>query len=98
MGSGMCDPEFRGTLAGHGYTVNPDSGEIEPLAGYVGPFSKRAAQIAGLLDRYGAEWRREHPNQEPGLGLRRAWDARAWAEDRPDKVVPRSGAELRARG
>jgi exodeoxyribonuclease V alpha subunit len=93
----MCDPEFRGTLAGHGYTVNPESGEIEPLAGYVGSFSKRAAQIAALLDRYEAEWRREHPNQEPGLGLRRAWDARAWAEDRPDKVVPRSGKELRAR-
>src|SRR5262249_9012086 len=26
-----------------------------------------------------------------------AWDARAWAEARPDKVVPRSGAELRER-
>ena len=27
----------------------------------------------------------------------RAWDTRAWAEGRPDKVIPRSGADLVAR-
>ena len=37
------------------------------------------------------------PAQEPGPALRRAWDRRAWAEARPDKVVPESGAELRQR-
>jgi exodeoxyribonuclease V alpha subunit len=92
----MCDPEFRAALAAHGYTLNPD-GEIDQLAEFVGPFSKRTAQIAALLDRYEAEWRRKHPGAEPGPGLRRAWDARAWAEDRPDKVIPQSGAELRQR-
>ena len=92
----VCDPELRATLAAHGYTLNRD-GEIVQLARFVGPFSKRAAQIGMLLDRYEAEWRREHPDHEPGPQLRRSWDARAWAEDRPDKVIPRSGAELRQR-
>ncbi len=91
-----CDPDFRAALAGHGYTLNPD-GEIDQLAPFVGAFSKRAAQIATLLDRYEAQWQADHPGVEPGPGLRRAWDARAWAEDRPDKIVPRSGEELRQR-
>ena len=92
----VCDPDFRAALAGHGYALNPD-GEIEQLARFVGPFSRRAEQIATNIDRYEADWRREHPNQVPGPGQWRAWDARAWAEDRPDKIVPRSGAELRQR-
>jgi hypothetical protein len=92
----VCDPEFRGALAGHGYTLTA-TGEITQLAEFVGPFSKRAAQITVLLDRYEAAWRRAHPDVEPGPGLRRVWDARAWAQDRPDKVVPRDGAELRQR-
>jgi hypothetical protein len=91
-----CDPEFRAALAAHGYTLSPD-GEVEQLARFVGPFSKRAMQIGRQLDRYEAEWRREHPDVEPGPRLRHAWDARAWADDRPDKVVPRSGQELRQR-
>lgn len=91
-----CDPDFRAALAGHGYTLTSDS-EIAQLAKFVGPFSKRAAQIGRLPDRYEADWRHTHPNQEPGPGLRRAWDARAWAEDRPDEVIPHSGAELRNR-
>jgi hypothetical protein len=91
-----CDPQFRAALAAHGYTLN-ESGEIEQLATFVGPFSKRAGQIAMLVDRYEAQWRADHPGDEPGPGLRRAWDARAWAEDRPDKIVPRSGRQLRRR-
>ncbi len=91
-----CDPQFRAALAEHGYTLNSD-GELVHLAPYVGAFSKRAAQIGRHLDRYEAAWRAEHPGQEPGPGLRRGWDTRAWAEARPDKIRPRSGAELRAR-
>ena len=84
----MCDPEFRAALAAHGYTLDPRTGEINELAPYVGAFSARAAQIARNIDRYEAEWRRDHPGQEPGPTLRRSWDRRAWAEARPDKVVP----------
>jgi thymidine kinase len=91
-----CDPGFRAALTAHGYTLN-EAGEVEQLARFVGPFSKRATQICGLLDRYEAQWRTEHPGAEPGPRLRRAWDARAWAENRPDKVIPRSGDELRQR-
>jgi conjugative relaxase-like TrwC/TraI family protein len=91
-----CDPAFRTALAAHGYTLNAE-GEITQLAQYVGPFSKRATQIGALLDRYETEWRIEHPGQEPGPTLRRGWDARAWAEDRPDKVIPRDGREVHAR-
>jgi hypothetical protein len=91
----VCDPDFRAALARHGFTLDPD-GEVTALAPFVGAFSKRAAQIGGLLDRYEAQWRAAHPGEEPGPVLRRSWDTRAWAQDRPDKVVPRDGRELRA--
>ncbi len=89
----MCDPEFRAALAGRGYTLEAD-GEIRQLAPYAGGFSQRTAQINRNVDRYEAAWRAEHPGQEPGPRLRRTWDRRAWADARPDKVVPRSGADL----
>lgn len=89
----MCDPEFRTALAARGYTLDGD-GEIEQLAPYASGFSQRAAQINRNVDRYEAAWRAEHPGQEPGPRLRRTWDRRAWADARPDKVVPHSGTDL----
>src|SRR5829696_7214967 len=91
-----CDPQFRAALAAHGYTLDA-TGEILELGAYVGPFSARAAQIGRNLDRYERDWLAAHPGEQPGPALRRAWDARAWAEARPDKVIPRSGADLVAR-
>jgi exodeoxyribonuclease V alpha subunit len=93
----MTDPGFRAALAMHGFTIDPDSGEVVQLADYVGPFSARAAQIARNIDRYEAQWRAANPDHEPGPAVRRAWDARAWVDARPDKVVPRDGAELTRR-
>ena len=93
----MCDPEFRAVLAAHGYTLDPKTGEVAQLAPYAGSFSARAAQITRNIDRYEAQWRSEHPDEEPGPTLRRAWDRRAWAQARPDKVAPVSGDELRQR-
>ncbi len=93
----MCDPAFRAVLAAHGYTLAPETVEVAQLAPYAGSFSARAAQITRNIDRYEAQWRSEHPDEEPGPTLRRAWDRRAWAQARPDKVVPESGAELRQR-
>src|SRR5450631_2237113 len=90
----ICDPDFRAALAGRGFTLDTASGEIVELAGFVGPFSARAAQIGRNVDRFEATWRLAHPGAEPGPRLRRSWDARAWAQDRPDKVVPKDGAEL----
>jgi len=91
-----CDPALRTALAGHGYTLNA-SGEISQLARYVGPFSRRAVQIGRHIDRYEAQWSAAHPGAQPGPALRRSWDARAWAEDRPDKVTPQPGADLHRR-
>jgi exodeoxyribonuclease V alpha subunit len=92
-----CDPKFRNALAAHGYRLDPESGEVTQLARYAGAFSARAAQITGNIDRYEATWRTEHPGEEPGPRLRRGWDSRAWAQARPDKVVPTDGTELAER-
>ena len=91
------NPRFRRVFAAHGFTLDPETSEIQQLAGYVGPFSARARQIRGHVDSYEAAWRAEHPGQEPGPALREAWDRGAWARGRPDKVVPTDGAELIAR-
>jgi exodeoxyribonuclease V alpha subunit len=88
------DPEFRTVLAARGFTLNAETGEVEQLAPYVGALSARTGQIHRNIDRYEAEWRREHPGEEPGPRLRERWDQRAWAEARPDKVVPTDGADL----
>jgi len=93
----MCDPGFRSALTTHGYTLNPDSGEVVQLAPYAGAFSARTAQITRNIDRYEAQWRGENPGQEPGPRLRMAWDRRAWSEARPDKVAPVDGTALRRR-
>ncbi len=91
------DPEFRSTLAGAGFTTDPTTGELNELAPFVGVFSARTAQIRRNVDRYEAAWRVDHPGEEPGPRQRERWDRRAWAEARPDKVVPRSGADIVAR-
>jgi exodeoxyribonuclease V alpha subunit len=90
------DPHFRAALAVHGYTLD-DTGEILELADYVGTFSARTAQIGRNRDRYEREWTQAHPGEIPGPALRRAWDTRARAEGRPDKVTRQSGADLTAR-
>lgn len=91
------DPEFRRVLAAYGFTLDPETSEIRDLAPYVGAFSARGRQIHRNIDRYDAEWRSENPGQEPGPRLRESWDRRAWADARPDKVIPTDGRELVAR-
>ncbi len=95
-GAVLTDPDFRAALASHGFHVDPGSGEIVELASFTGPFSARAAQIGRNIDRYEADWRASNPGAEPGPKLRQSWDARAWAQARPDKVIPKDGAELSA--
>lgn len=92
----MCDPQFRAALAARGYTLD-DVGEINELTPYAGRFSQRASQIGRNIDRYEAERRADNPNEDPGPKLRRAWDRRAWADARPDKIAPKDGRELVAR-
>nr|WP_218860865.1 MobF family relaxase [Nocardioides panzhihuensis] len=90
----MTDPGFRTALAAHGYHLDPGSGEIVELEAYGEAFSARSKQIGHNIDRYETQWRREHPGEEPGPRLRQAWDRRAWADERPDKVMPTSGKAL----
>ncbi|HEY5249734.1 MAG TPA: MobF family relaxase, partial [Dermatophilaceae bacterium] len=90
----MCDPDFRAALACHGFGVDLESGEVVELASFTGAFSARAAQIRRNMDRYEADWRAGNPGSEPGPKLRQSWDARAWAQARPDKVIPKNGADL----
>ncbi|CCG05649.1 Conjugative TrwC relaxase (fragment) [Blastococcus saxobsidens DD2] len=88
-----CDPELNATFAAHGYRKD-GTGEIRELAEYTGPFSARHAQIARNVDRYEREWTAAHPGESPGPALRRTWDARAWADGRPDKVTAQPGVGL----
>jgi hypothetical protein len=91
-----CDPELNAAFAAHGYTKDT-TGEIRELSEYVGPFSARHAKIVRNVDRYEREWTAAHPGEHPGPALRRAWDARAWADGRPDKVTPQPGTKLEER-
>lgn len=93
----MTDPGFRAALAAHGYSLDDETGEVAELTAYAGAFSARARQIETNIDRYEAEWRSAHPDEEPGPALRQSWDRRAWSDARPDKVVPVSGEDLRRR-
>ncbi|HET7355999.1 MAG TPA: AAA family ATPase, partial [Nocardioidaceae bacterium] len=90
----MSDPQFRSVLAARGFSLDPATGEVAELAGFVGAFSARARQIAANIEGYEADWRETHPGQEPGPELLPAWDRRAWAQARPDKVIPTDGGEL----
>jgi len=90
------DPQLNAVLAAHGYSKDA-TGEIRQLAEFVGPFSARHQQIARNVNRYEREWTTAHPGERAGPTLRRAWDARAWAEHRPDKILPLPGADVRGR-
>ena len=91
------DPEFRAVLAAHGYTLDPETSEIRQLTPYAGAFSARAAQIRRNIDRYEAAVAQRASRRGARTdGCGEAWDRRAWAQARPDKVVPRE--RRRARG
>ncbi len=92
----MTDPGFRTALTAAGFTLDPSTCEVAELAPYVGGFSERAAQIGRNIDRYEAGWRAANPSQEPGPGVRRSWDRRAWKDARPDKITPTDGAAMLA--
>jgi exodeoxyribonuclease V alpha subunit len=90
----MCEPQFRQALADGGFTLDSQTGEVNELAGFAGPFSARTRQIAKNIERYETAWRMAHPGEDPGPALIRTWDRRAWSEARPDKVVPTDGTVL----
>ena len=83
----VTDPHFRIALAMHGFSLGVD-GEIEQLREFVGPFSARTAQVGRNRDQYETGWRVEHPGEEPGPALLRAWDARGVGAGPPGQDHP----------
>ena len=90
-----CDPQFRTALAAHGYSLDA-TGEIRNTGACR---LRRSVQRPGGADR--AQSRsirtrldRRAPRRAARPGAAGSWDARAWAEGRPDKVTPQSGADL----
>ena len=75
-----------------GHSQRSPSWRRTPARSAPGP--RRSAATSTATKPNGAP---THPGEEPGPRLRRAWDRRAWAEARPDKIVPKDGAELAER-
>lgn len=78
------DPEWVAALARHGYTLDAD-GEIAELAAAVRPLSRRSNQIERNRAALIAQWRDEHPGQEPSPDVLKQIDRHAWATGRPNK-------------
>ena len=95
------------------WSPTPSSGQRWPSTGSPWtPRPARSSELApyvGRVQRSGRADRAQHrplrgrrggpsiPARSPAPRLRQAWDRRAWAQARPDKVVPTDGAELVAR-
>lgn len=78
------DPAWIAALAAKGFTLNAD-GEIAQLKHLVRPLSKRSAQIEANKATRVAEWRAQHPHQEPSREVLNQIDRWAWAYGRPNK-------------
>jgi exodeoxyribonuclease V alpha subunit len=78
------DPAWVAALAAKGFTLNTD-GEIIQLQHLVRPLSKRSAQIEANKTIRVAEWKQQHPEQEPSHEVLSQIDRWAWAAGRPDK-------------
>ena len=92
----MCDPEFRGRSPRTDTSLDPTTGEVASSRRHRVVQRPRRADHPQHRPLRGAV-AQQHPDQEPGPTLRRAWDRRAWSAARPDKVAPVSGDELRQR-
>ena len=78
-------PQLARTLAEHGLTLDPVTGEVAELEPFNAIMSKRSAQIRRNLDRMVAEWQAEHPGETPGPALTARMQDAAWAFQRPGK-------------
>ncbi|WP_256971525.1 MobF family relaxase [Microbacterium esteraromaticum] len=78
-------PQLAQTLAEHGLTLDPVSGEVAELEPFNGVMSKRSAQIRRNLDRLEAEWEAEHPGEVLGPVMTARLQGVAWTNQRPGK-------------
>lgn len=81
-------PELAHTLADHGLTLDPASGEVVELEPFNGVMSKRSAQIKKNLERLEAEWETAHPGEELGPVMTARLQGIAWTHQRPGKKPP----------
>ncbi|MGP5307063.1 MobF family relaxase [Brachybacterium alimentarium] len=78
-------PQLAQTLAEHGLTLDPASGEVVELEPFNPVMSKRSVQIRRNLERMEAEWEAAHPGEVPGPALTARMQDAAWAFQRPGK-------------
>ncbi len=78
-------PQLASTLAEHGLTLDPVSGEVVELQPFNGVMSKRSAQIRRNLDRLEAEWETQHPGEALGPVMTARLQGIAWTHQRPGK-------------
>ncbi|ROR95915.1 conjugative relaxase-like TrwC/TraI family protein [Salana multivorans] len=78
-------PQLAQTLAEHGLTLDPASGEVSELQPFNGVMSKRSAQIKRNLERLEAEWEQAHPGEQLGPVMTARLQGIAWTYQRPGK-------------
>lgn len=78
-------PHLAQTLAKHGLTLDPVSGEVVELQPFNGVMSKRSAQIRRNLDRLETEWEQQHPGEGLGPVMTARLQGIAWTHERPGK-------------
>ncbi|SMX94338.1 conjugative relaxase domain-containing protein, TrwC/TraI family [Brevibacterium sp. Mu109] len=78
-------PHLARTLAKHGLTLDPVSGEVAELQPFNGVMSKRSAQIRRNLDRLEADWEAAHPGEALGPVMTARLQGIAWTHQRPGK-------------
>ena len=78
-------PHLTQTLAEHGLTLDPVSGEVTELQPFNGVMSKRSAQIRRNLDRLEADWEAAHPGEVLGPVMTARLQGIAWTHQRPGK-------------
>ncbi|QIN30432.1 MobF family relaxase [Brevibacterium luteolum] len=78
-------PDLAQTLAEHGLTLDPATGEVAELEPFNTLMSKRGEQVRKNLERLEAEWEAAHPGETIGPVVASRLRAQAWAYERPAK-------------
>ena len=78
--SGLAD-----TLAAHGLTLDPTTGEVVELEQFNQAMSKRAAQVETNLAHLTDQWEQAHPGETMSRTVSGRLHHLAWAQDRPSK-------------
>ncbi|CEG97208.1 Conjugal transfer protein [Propionibacterium freudenreichii] len=78
-------PQLAHTLAEHGLTLDPASGEVVELEPFNPVMSKRSAQIRRNLERLETEWEAAHPCEVLGPVMTARLQGIAWTHQRPGK-------------